>query len=72
MLAAGVHIWEYLPRVLHAKTVVVDHDWATVGTANFDYRSFFLNDEMNLWSMKPDSMQSSRRNSKPTCSMREQ
>lgn len=48
MLAAGVHIWEYLPRVLHAKTVVVDHGWATVGTANFDYRSFFLNDELNL------------------------
>lgn len=48
MLVAGVRIWECLPRVLHAKTVVVDHDWATVGTANFDYRSFFLNDELNL------------------------
>lgn len=48
MLTAGVRIWEYVPRVLHAKTLVVDHDWATVGTANFDYRSFFLNDELNL------------------------
>lgn len=48
MLEAGVRIWEYLPRVLHAKTVLVDQDWATVGTANFDYRSFFLNDELNL------------------------
>jgi len=48
LLAAGVRIWEYLPRVLHAKTVLVDQDWATIGTANFDYRRFFLNDELNL------------------------
>ena len=48
MLAAGVRIFEYQPRVLHAKTALVDHDWGTVGTANFDYRSFFVNDELNL------------------------
>ena len=48
MLAAGVRIFEYQPRVLHAKTALVDRDWATVGTANFDYRSFFVNDELNL------------------------
>ena len=48
MLASGVRIFEYQPRVLHAKTALVDHSWATVGTANFDYRSFSLNDELNL------------------------
>lgn len=48
MLAAGVRIFEYQPRILHAKTALVDHDWGTVGTANFDYRSFFVNDELNL------------------------
>ena len=48
MLASGVRIFEYQPRVLHAKTALVDHSWATVGTANFDYRSFFMNDELNL------------------------
>ena len=48
LLASGVRIFEYQPRVLHAKTALVDHDWGTVGTANFDYRSFFLNDELNL------------------------
>lgn len=47
--AAGVRIWEYQPRVLHAKTILVDDDWSTVGTANFDYRSFFVNDELNLF-----------------------
>lgn len=48
LLRAGVRIFEYQPRVLHAKTALVDHDWGTVGTANFDYRSFFVNDELNL------------------------
>ena len=48
MLASGIRIWEYEGRVLHAKTTLVDRDWGTVGTANYDYRSFFLNDELNL------------------------
>ncbi|MBX3697095.1 MAG: hypothetical protein KF811_04755 [Dokdonella sp.] len=48
MLKSGVRIWEYQTRMLHAKTLLVDRTWATVGTANFDYRSFFLNDELNL------------------------
>jgi len=53
MLAAGVRLWEYQSRVLHAKTALVDQGWATVGTANFDYRSFFLNDEINLLGHAP-------------------
>jgi len=48
LLASGISIYEYLPRVLHAKTVVVDGDWATVGTANMDYRSLSMNYELNL------------------------
>jgi cardiolipin synthase len=48
LLQSGVRIYEYLPRMLHAKTVVVDGRWSTVGTSNFDYRSFFLNYELNL------------------------
>lgn len=48
LLAAGAHIHEYLPRMLHAKTLVVDGAWCTVGTANLDYRSFFLNYEITL------------------------
>ena len=45
---AGVRFFEYLPRMLHAKVAVVDGRWATVGSANTDYRSFFLNRELNL------------------------
>ncbi len=48
LLFAGVRIYEYLPRVLHAKTAVVDGAWATLGTANLDYRSLFINYEVNL------------------------
>ncbi|MCG8434857.1 MAG: phospholipase D-like domain-containing protein, partial [Gammaproteobacteria bacterium] len=48
LLDAGVQIFEYLPRMLHAKTVTIDGNWATIGTANMDYRSFFVNFELNL------------------------
>jgi cardiolipin synthase len=48
LLASGVRVYEYLPRVLHAKTVVVDDNWSMVGSANLDYRSLFINYELNL------------------------
>ena len=32
----------------HTKALLVDEDWSTIGTANFDYRSFFINYELNL------------------------
>jgi len=53
LLACGVKIYEYQPRLVHAKSVVVDTDHATVGTANIDHRSFFLNYELNLFSRNP-------------------
>lgn len=34
--------------MLHAKTVVVDGTWCSVGTANLDDRSLFINHEINL------------------------
>ena len=48
LLGCGVRIFEYLPRVLHAKTMLVDDRWAAIGTANMDYRSLFVNDEINF------------------------
>ena len=41
-----MRIFEYQPRVLQAKTVVVDGAWALVGSANLDFRSFSLNFEL--------------------------
>lgn len=43
---AGVHIFEYGPPMLHAKTMVIDDTVAVVGTANLDNRSFRLNFEV--------------------------
>jgi cardiolipin synthase A/B len=48
MLACGVRIFEYQRTMLHAKVLIVDTNWATVGSVNFDNRSFALNDELNL------------------------
>jgi cardiolipin synthase len=48
LLRGGVRIFEYHASLLHAKTMVVDSRWATIGSANFDPRSFKMNDELNL------------------------
>jgi len=48
LLQAGVEIFEFLPTMLHQKTVLVDDAWGSVGTANFDNRSFALNDETSV------------------------
>src|SRR5262245_57172222 len=48
MLKAGVEIYEYRAALLHAKTMVIDGVWSTVGSTNLDNRSFALNDELNL------------------------
>ncbi len=42
---AGVHVHSYLPGMMHAKSMVVDDEWAMLGTANLDNRSMFLNFE---------------------------
>jgi len=47
LLQAGVRIFERKDSVLHAKTMVVDGVWSTVGSSNFDYRSFLHNNEAN-------------------------
>ncbi len=48
LLDAGVKIYERQERLLHAKTVVIDGIWATVGSSNIDWRSFLHNEELNV------------------------
>ena len=48
LLDAGVRIFEFQPTMLHAKSLVVDGCWSSVGTVNFDNRSFQLHDEITL------------------------
>ena len=48
LLKGGVEVYEYGAALLHAKTMVIDGTWATVGSTNLDRRSFELNEELNL------------------------
>jgi cardiolipin synthase len=48
LLRAGVEIYEYQPKFFHCKVMVVDELWVSVGSTNFDSRSFSVNDEANL------------------------
>ncbi len=48
LLERGAEIYEYQPTMFHCKVLVVDGLWTSVGSTNFDNRSFRLNDEANL------------------------
>ena len=48
LLAKGVEIYEYEPTMYHCKVMIVDELWTSVGSTNFDNRSFRLNAEANL------------------------
>jgi cardiolipin synthase len=48
LLEAGVQFHEYQPTMFHCKVLIVDGLMTSVGSTNFDVRSFRLNDEANL------------------------
>jgi cardiolipin synthase len=48
MLENGVQIHEFRPAMTHVKVLLVDGDWAIIGTTNMDNRSFEHNDEVNV------------------------
>lgn len=47
LMEAGVHIYEYQKGFMHAKILIIDDNFATVGSANVDLRSFYSNFELN-------------------------
>ena len=49
LLESGVKIYEYTPGFIHAKNVIVDDEYAVVGTINFDYRSLVHHYENAVW-----------------------
>ena len=48
LLKAGVALYDYQPTMFHCKQMIVDDQWISIGSSNFDNRSFRLNDECNL------------------------
>ena len=53
LLAAGVKLAEYQPTMYHVKALIVDELLVSVGSTNFDNRSFSINDEANLNVLDP-------------------
>ncbi len=53
LLKAGIKIWEYEKTLLHQKVLIIDGQWAAVGSTNFDDRSFQLNDEITMAVIDP-------------------
>lgn len=54
LLAAGIQVCEYQPSMMHAKLALIDNNWVSTGSANFDPRSYFHNDELNISTQKPE------------------
>jgi cardiolipin synthase len=56
LLDAGVFVHLHGPGLLHSKTMLVDHSFAMIGTANFDIRSLSLNFELNTLIFDPETV----------------
>jgi len=54
LLDWGVEIYEYEPTMMHVKAMMVDGAWSVIGSANFDNRSFELNDELTAGVADPE------------------
>jgi len=54
LLEAGAEIYRYTEGFLHAKQLIIDRSVASVGTANFDYRSLEINAELTAVSLDPE------------------
>jgi cardiolipin synthase len=55
LLEAGVKIYEYQNGFMHSKIIIVDNEFASIGTSNMDMRSFHLNFEVNAFLYKTES-----------------
>lgn len=53
LVRGGVRIAEYQPAMMHAKVLLVDDAWVVTGSANYDPRSFFHNEELTLAANDP-------------------
>lgn len=58
LLSAGVKIYEYEPGFVHAKSYLVDDEYAMIGTINLDYRSLVHHFENGVWMYKCEAIRS--------------
>lgn len=56
LIKSGVKVFEYTPGFMHSKIIVADDNVAVIGTANFDYRSLYMQFENSVWIYKTKSL----------------
>ena len=71
LIEAGVKIYQYTPGFLHSKCVLCDDEVATVGTVNFDYRSFYHHFECGVYLYKVAALESLKRDMEETFNVSE-
>ena len=71
LIEAGVKIYQYSPGFLHSKCVLCDDEAATVGTVNFDYRSFYHHFECGVLLYRVDTLQELKKDMEETFAVSE-
>lgn len=66
LIEAGVRIYQYTPGFIHAKCVLIDDETATVGTINFDYRSFYHHFECGTLLYRTDAVKELKKDMEET------
>ncbi len=72
LIEAGVKIYQYMPGFIHSKCVICDDDTATVGTINFDYRSFYHHFECGVLLYQADAIEGLKKDMEETFAVSEQ
>ena len=72
LIEAGVGIYQYTPGFIHSKCILCDDELATVGTINFDYRSFYHHFECGVFLYKADAIEELKKDMEETFTVSEQ
>ncbi len=72
LIQAGVKIYQYTPGFIHSKCVLCDDELATVGTINFDYRSFYHHFECGVLMYRTDAVADLKKDMMDTFAVSEQ
>lgn len=72
LIESGIKIYQYTPGFLHAKCVLCDDELATVGTINFDYRSFYHHFECGVFMYQADALADIRKDMEESFELSEQ
>lgn len=72
LIQAGVGVYQYTPGFIHSKCMLCDDELATVGTINFDYRSFYHHFECGVFLYQADAVAALRKDMEETFAVSEQ